>query len=64
MRARLFTLGLLLSTSAPAQQVITTFAGTDWVFTDDGKPGVNATIAQPVAVLPTRAATSTSPTRR
>src|SRR5258706_11217304 len=50
MHARLFALGVLLSSIAPAQQVITTFAGTDWIFTDDGKPGVNATLAQPVAV--------------
>jgi uncharacterized protein (TIGR03437 family) len=33
-----------------AQQVITTYAGTDWAFVDDGKPGVNATLAQPVAL--------------
>jgi len=47
MRASLL---LFCSLSAAAQQVITTFAGTDWVFTDEGKTGVNASLAQPVAV--------------
>jgi uncharacterized protein (TIGR03437 family) len=35
---------------APAQQVITTFAGTDWFFTDDGKQGSVAALAQPTGV--------------
>ncbi len=40
----------LIAAIAPAQQVITTFAGTDWTFTDDGKQGSVAALAQPTGV--------------
>src|SRR5215472_8760059 len=36
--------------TAHAQQVITTFAGTDWFFVDDGKQGSVAALAQPTGV--------------
>src|SRR5215471_12533230 len=39
-----------LGLTASAQQVITTFAGTDWFFTDDGKQGSVAALAQPTGV--------------
>jgi uncharacterized protein (TIGR03437 family) len=45
-----FILGLLLTASAPAQQVINTFAGTDYFFTSDGQAAVNSALAQPIAL--------------
>src|SRR5271170_7528273 len=36
-----------LFTGCAAAQVITTFAGSDSLFTGDGQPGVNVTLAQP-----------------
>src|SRR5215813_139982 len=37
-------LALLLASAALAQNVITTVAGTDWIFPGDGKPAVEAPI--------------------
>jgi len=48
-RSRIVLLVLELSTPALAQ-VITTYAGTDWLFTGDGQPGAQSNIGPPVAV--------------
>src|SRR5581483_7063589 len=42
MFARVFAVGLLLATTAVAQSVITTIAGTDWIFPGDAKPAIQA----------------------
>jgi len=41
---------LALSPATGAQSVITTFAGTDWIFPDDGKRAVNGAIGRIVGV--------------
>jgi len=45
-----FSIFVMLAAAAAGQQVITTFAGSDWVFTDDGKPGKQAALALPIAL--------------
>ncbi|MBZ5606629.1 MAG: hypothetical protein LAP38_00085 [Acidobacteriia bacterium] len=47
---RIALLFLTLSLCVPAQQVITTYAGTDWLFAGDGQPGTQSAIGPPVAV--------------
>jgi uncharacterized protein (TIGR03437 family) len=42
-----FLLATLLSATAAAQGIITTFAGNDAIFADDGKPALNAAIVGP-----------------
>src|SRR5438094_8129 len=43
-------LGLWLAGLASAQSVITTIAGTDWIFPGDGKPAVNAALGGVLAM--------------
>src|SRR5215469_241911 len=40
-------LPLILAGSCLGQGIVTTFAGTDAIFTDDGKPAVNAALVAP-----------------
>jgi trimeric autotransporter adhesin len=48
--ARMLAALLVLASSVGAQQVITTFAGSDFVFSGDGQPGVNVALAQPTSL--------------
>ena len=51
LRARPLILSLgMLCGAVRAQNIITTFAGTDWIFNGDGKPALGAHFKQPSAI--------------
>jgi hypothetical protein len=49
MRHKLLLLSLALTLTLPAQQIVTTLAGTEWVFPGNGATALNVPIAPVLA---------------